>query len=245
MDCKIQALPYYPYLVSGPKNESSRDKNCYVYCGAGSREQDMKNVRMMEKAENVSRDKIVQNQLVKRGATRNTHVVACDESERTACARKWRIPVVDPSWIIESIIKVNENQRDEDFRFDEKPLKNYIRNDELWLVLCHSLERRSRELSQRESISPKAAPLCTTARSSSDDCVIVEDGNSKNRMIREDERKCEEDDVCIIEAPVNSRLEEMDPKKEFLFCFRNKTIGSAVGSSSVRFDGESEKKEKK
>uniref|UniRef100_A0A915B886 BRCT domain-containing protein n=3 Tax=Parascaris univalens TaxID=6257 RepID=A0A915B886_PARUN len=151
---------------------------------------------------------IVQNQLVKRGATRNTHVVACDESERTACARKWRIPVVDPSWIIESIIK-NENQRDEDFRFDEKPLKNYIRNDELWLVLCHSLERRSRELSQRESMSPKAAPLCTTARSSSDDCVIVEDGNSKNRMIREDERKCEEDDVCIIEAPVNSRLETL------------------------------------
>lgn len=53
----------------------------------------------------------MQNQLVKRGAAggmlqRNTHVVACDEGERTACARKWRIPVVDPSWIIESIIKV-------------------------------------------------------------------------------------------------------------------------------------------
>uniref|UniRef100_F1KQE3 DNA topoisomerase 2-binding protein 1 n=1 Tax=Ascaris suum TaxID=6253 RepID=F1KQE3_ASCSU len=156
---------------------------------------------------------IVQNQLVKRGAAggmlqRNTHVVACDEGERTACARKWRIPVVDPSWIIESIIK-NENQKDEDFRFDEKPLKNYVRNDELWLALCHSLDRRSSELSQRESMSPGAAPLCTTARSSSDDCVIIEDGSCKNRMTREDERKCEEDEVCIIEAPVSSRLKAL------------------------------------
>lgn len=36
----------------------------------------------------------------------STHVVTGAETDRTEIARRWQIPVLDPSWIIESIVQV-------------------------------------------------------------------------------------------------------------------------------------------
>ncbi|EJD75758.1 hypothetical protein LOAG_17169 [Loa loa] len=53
-------------------------------------------------------------------------------------ARRWQIPVLDPSWIIESIIQ-NQLQPIHPHLFDDQPFKNYTRNDRLWM---HAIQRK-------------------------------------------------------------------------------------------------------
>ncbi len=38
------------------------------------------------------------------GLKRTTHLIAGAENERVRSARKWRVPVVDAAWIVDSII---------------------------------------------------------------------------------------------------------------------------------------------
>ncbi|VBB29041.1 unnamed protein product [Acanthocheilonema viteae] len=65
-----------------------------------------------------------------------TEIVTGAETNLTESARHWQIPVLDPSWIIESIIK-NQLQSVQLHLFHDQIFKNYTRNDRLWI---HSMQ---------------------------------------------------------------------------------------------------------
>ncbi|VDO65329.1 unnamed protein product [Onchocerca flexuosa] len=61
-----------------------------------------------------------------------TEIVTGVETDRTGSARRWQIPVLDPSWIIESIIQ-NQVQSAQPYLFHDHSFKNYTRSDRLWM----------------------------------------------------------------------------------------------------------------
>uniref|UniRef100_A0AAF5RWP8 BRCT domain-containing protein n=2 Tax=Wuchereria bancrofti TaxID=6293 RepID=A0AAF5RWP8_WUCBA len=61
-----------------------------------------------------------------------TEIITGAETDCTNSARQWQIPVLDPSWIIESIVQ-NQLQPVQPHLFHDQPFKNYKRNDRLWM----------------------------------------------------------------------------------------------------------------
>lgn len=62
---------------------------------------------------------------------RNTHVIAMSESERLATARTWDLHVLDPSWVIESIIR-GTRLPETGFDFTGQCYASYERTDIVW-----------------------------------------------------------------------------------------------------------------
>ncbi|CAG9540235.1 unnamed protein product, partial [Cercopithifilaria johnstoni] len=67
-----------------------------------------------------------------------TEIITGAETNLTDSARRRQIPVLDPSWIIESIIQ-NQLQPVQAHLFHDQPFKNYMRNDRLWM---HTMQRK-------------------------------------------------------------------------------------------------------
>uniref|UniRef100_A0A0R3RPX7 DNA topoisomerase 2-binding protein 1 n=1 Tax=Elaeophora elaphi TaxID=1147741 RepID=A0A0R3RPX7_9BILA len=67
-----------------------------------------------------------------------TEIVIGAETDRSESARRLQIPVLDPSWIIESIIQ-NQLQPVQSHLFHDQSFKNYTRNDRLWM---HATQRK-------------------------------------------------------------------------------------------------------
>ncbi|TKR95869.1 hypothetical protein L596_009981 [Steinernema carpocapsae] len=78
----------------------------------------------------------------KDGKKKNTHVIVGKEGPKSVFARKWNIPIVDVSWVIESMIQ-KKRLPEEHFPFDESPFKNYERTDEAYLRAQPEVEIKS------------------------------------------------------------------------------------------------------
>ncbi|VDK62629.1 unnamed protein product, partial [Onchocerca ochengi] len=61
-----------------------------------------------------------------------TEIITGAETDRTDSARRWQIPVLDPSWIIESVIQ-NQVQPAQPYLFYDQSFENYTRSDRLWV----------------------------------------------------------------------------------------------------------------
>ncbi|VDK56179.1 unnamed protein product [Anisakis simplex] len=164
---------------------------------------------------------IVQNRLVKRGTAggplqRNTHVVTCADVERIKCARKWDIPVVDPSWIIESLIKA-EKQSIEGFLFDEEPLKGYVRTDKLWSALCSDkngnasgrIDQSGNKRSSAKSVGHTSTDNVGMMNATGDDYEMDEEVLNQNDHRPSDSAGNVNNEVVGIETPASKRLKTL------------------------------------
>nr|CDQ02263.1 BMA-MUS-101, isoform g [Brugia malayi] len=94
-----------------------------------------------------------------------TEIITGAETDCTNSARRWQIPVLDPSWIIESIVQ-NQLQPVQIHLFHDQPYKNYMRKDRLWM---HTKQQK-----------PSNDRLCVLDRMSNNELLFIRETLNKN-----------------------------------------------------------------
>uniref|UniRef100_A0A915PII3 BRCT domain-containing protein n=1 Tax=Setaria digitata TaxID=48799 RepID=A0A915PII3_9BILA len=143
-----------------------------------------------------------------------TEIIAGAEKDCADAAPHWQIPVLDPSWIIESIIQ-NQLQPIQPYLFQDQSFKNYSRKDQLWMYVTEQKPNSDRSNIPDGMNVGNELPINTFNKSQkfeAPDCYVmdvvqhnsietrestgrVEDQllevQSQNVLLEENERKCQ------------------------------------------------------
>ncbi|MCP9258036.1 hypothetical protein DINM_001199 [Dirofilaria immitis] len=140
-----------------------------------------------------------------------TEIVTCAETDRTDSARRWKIPVLDPSWIIESVIQ-NRLLPVELYLFHDQPFKNYTRSDRLWM---HATQRK-----------PSDVRLNILDKISTNDELPIQIALSEN-----EKEQCAKKDL---QEPINNNLAAVLDLAEAFACVDGINSQNTMSNSSIR-----------